>query len=212
MRLPITPQTTLLRDLRTQLRQQAPAGRVIVAVDGFPETDTAAFADTFAAIIGEDDSAVFRASMADFLRPRAERGPGAAAPGSFDLDALHRALLDPFRDRADTAATTGFQLGVWDWRRDRPSEAKWTTAPEDAVLVVDGPFLLPPDLRGAWNWSVTLEVAESVFAGRTGRSADAPYSATEFAYLRSAQPLRWASAIVDVTDPADPRQVYRDFC
>ena len=67
----------------------------------------------------------------------------------------------------------------------------------DAILVVDGPFLNRPELRGLWNWSVWLESAQD---------AAAP------AYLADASPRTRASAIVDNNDPEHPRQVFADSC
>lgn len=209
MRLPITPLNTLLRALRSQVRQQLPGGRIVVAVDGLQSDARRAFADAFAEILAEDDSAVFRAGLDAFLLPRAQRSAAGLGPESFDADALRRALLDPFHDRADTASTTGFQLGVWDPVRDRPLEAKWVTAPEDAILVLDGPFLLQQTLRGAWNWSVWLEGADELSEAGTTLAVDPAAAA---AYVLQAQPARWANAIVDVNPALPPQQVYRDFC
>jgi len=69
MRLPITPVNTLLRDLRGQLRQNHPGGRLLVAVDALPSVATAAFADAFADVVAEDGTAVFRAGADGFLLP-----------------------------------------------------------------------------------------------------------------------------------------------
>ncbi|WP_029145679.1 hypothetical protein [Microbacterium luticocti] len=211
MRLPITPANTLLRELRAQLRQHQPAGRVLVAVDALPVVHTAAFADAFAAIIGEDGAAVFRAHADDFLLPRADRAGTEQAPGWFDEETFRRVLIDPFRSGVHTSATTGFQLQGWDARRDQPAEARWVTAPDDAVLVVDGPFLNSPQLRGIWHFSVWLECSDAVLAALPGRSIDTPYTRVELAYLRE-QPVARASALVDVSDPARPVQVFRDSC
>jgi len=211
MRLPITPVNTLLRDLRGQLRQNHPGGRLLVAVDALPSVATAAFADAFADVVAEDGTAVFRAGADGFLLPPRARPGHSREPAWFDEETFRRVLVDPFRGGVHTSATTGFQLAAWDPRRERPAEARWVTAPEDAVIVVDGPFLNTPALRGIWHFSVWLEVADSALAAREGRSMDAPYSRTELAYLRE-QPVQRASALVDVTDPQHPVQVFRDSC
>jgi len=56
---------TLQRSLRDLLRQNARAGRVIVAVDALDAEEAGRFADAFAAVLGEDGTAVFRASVAE---------------------------------------------------------------------------------------------------------------------------------------------------
>ncbi|WP_052460356.1 nucleoside/nucleotide kinase family protein [Microbacterium gorillae] len=207
MRLPITPVTTLMRELRQEVRQHHPGGRLIIAVDGFTTSGTAAFADTFAQVLGEDGTAVLRASVDGFRVP----GSAGLTAEDTDVETLHRVLIDPWRSGVHTSDSTGVQLAVWDPARSAPVPARWVTAPADAVLVIDGPFLNSPELRGAWNFSIWLEVSEARLAERPGRSTEQPYTAGEFAYLRT-QPLRAAAAIIDNGDPTAPVQVYRDFC
>ncbi|QAY60748.1 uridine kinase [Microbacterium protaetiae] len=211
MRLPVTPENSLLRELRAQLRQHHAGGRLLVAVDALPSTPTAGFADKLAAILGEDGTDVFRASADGFLVPRSQRRTTEREPGWFDEETFRRVLVDPFRNGAHTSSATGFQLQAWDERRDQAAEARWLTTGDDAIIVVDGPFLNTPSLRGIWHFSVWLEIAEQVLAARPARSMEAPYTRVELSYLRE-QPVQQASAIVDVTDPARPAQVYRDSC
>ncbi len=187
MRFPITPATTLWRELRDEVRHNYPGGRIVLAVDS-PERDaSAAFADGMAEIFAEDGAVAVRASIGAFGRPRAELGEGAFP---YDVPTFRRVLIDPFRDGAQTGGTTGFQLAAYDSGRDAPVEAQWATAPRDAVLIVDGTLLQSESLRGVWNWSVWLDLGDA--RGRDGESG--------------------ASALVDDTDPSRPRRVYRDFC
>jgi len=228
MRLPITPATTLWRSLRDEVRHNYPAGRVILAVDGVDGAGKTMFADGFAEAFAEDGTAVYRASIDDFHRPRAERyARGRTSPegfyrDSFDYPTFRRVLVDPFRDGAQTAGSTGFQLSAFDVTRDAPVDAQWVTAPRDAVLIIDGIFLNRPELRGLWDWSVWLDVPFDVtyarMAERDGCDPDPlaesnrRYYEGQFLYLRDAQPKTAASVIVDNTDPAHPRRVYQDFC
>ncbi|WP_052226906.1 nucleoside/nucleotide kinase family protein [Microbacterium mangrovi] len=175
MRLPSTPATELQRALRDEARSRFPGGRVVIAVHG---PDTAAFAAGLADVYREGDIAVFRAHIADFQRPRADRARETGA-GRYDLATLRRVLIDPFRDAAHTSATTGFQLAAFDAVRDMPAAARWVTGPADATLLVDGSDLLDFRLEGFWDWRIDLSGdADSV-----------------------------AEAVVDVTDPADPKRV-----
>ena len=228
MRLPITPATTLLRELRDEMRQHNRGGRVTVAVDGVDGAGKTVFADALAEVFAEDGSAVFRASIDDFHRPRVERyARGRRSPegyyrDSYDYATFRRALIDPFREGGQTGATTGFQLAAFDLDRDTPVEAAWTTAPRDAVLIVDGIFLLRPELRGLWNWSVWLDVPIDVafrrLALRDGSDPDpssasnARYRDGHELYLKDARPRSEASAIVDNTDLVRPHRVYQDHC
>ncbi len=228
MRLPITPVTTLQRELRDEVRRDYPAGRIVLAIDGIDGAGKTVFADGLAETFAELGVAVYRAGVDDFHRPRAERyargrdDPEGFYRDSYDDATLRRVLIDPFRDGAQTSGATGFQLAAFDLARDAPVEAQWVTAPRDAVLIVDGIFLNRPELRGIWNWSLWLdvpfEIAYARMALRDGCDPDplAPsnrrYYEGQQLYLRDAQPVAAASAIVDNSDLAHPRRVYRDFC
>lgn len=228
MRLPTTPATSLWRALRDEVRLHNRGGRVVLGVDGYDGAGKSTFADGFADVFAEDGSAVYRASIDDFHRPRAERyARGRASPVGFYLDSydyatFRRVLIDPFREGWQTAATLGFQLAAFDVVRDAPVESAWVTAPRDAVLIVDGIFLHRPELRGLWNWSVWLDAPVDVvfarMAVRDGTDPDflapsnARYREGQELYERDAAPRRAASAIVDNTDFAHPRRVYQDYC
>jgi len=226
MRLPVTPATTLWRELRDEVRRARPAGRVVLAVDGVDGAGKTTFADGLAETFAEDGVAVHRAGIDDFHRPRLERhARGPRSPegfyrDSYDYATFRRVLLDPFRDGVRTSATTGFQLAAFDLARDAPAEAQWVTGPRDAVLIVDGVFLHRPELRDLWDWSVWLEVPFDVayarMAVRDGRDPDplAPsnrrYREGQLMYLREARPMAAASAVVDNSDPARPLRVDGD--
>lgn len=228
MRLPITPATTLWRSLRDEVRRSYPAGRVMLAVDGIDGSGKTTFADGLAETFAEDGVAVYRASIDDFHRSRAERyargrnSPEGFYRDSYDEATFRRVLIDPFRDGAQTAAATGFQLAAFDLARDAPVDAQWVTAPRDAVLIVDGVFLHRPELRGLWHWSVWLEVPFEIAYARMARRdgcdpdplapANRRYYEGQQLYLRDAQPARAASVIVDNADPAHPVRAYRDYC
>jgi uridine kinase len=223
MRLPITPTTTLWRELRDRVRRRYAAGRVVVAVDGLDGAGKTVFADGLAEVFAEAGSAVFRASIDGFHRPRAERyARGRRSPegfyrDSYDYPTFRRVLLDPFRDGAQTAGTTGFQLAAFDVARDAPVESQWVTAPRDAVLVIDGIFLHRPELQDLWDWSIWLDVPfETAYARMALRDgsdpdpdapANARYRQGQQLYLDEARPRAAASVIVDNADLAHPRIV-----
>lgn len=223
MRPPISSeQESLLGELRAELRQHHRRGRLLIAVDGRDGAGKTLFADAFADALREDGSTVFRASADDFHRPRADRyARGRTSPeghyrDSYDNDALRGRLLRPFRSGAP------FVTAVHDLDEDRPVEGATEVAPADALLVVDGLFLLRPELRDVWNWSVWLDVpVDEAFrrmAERDGGEPDpsavsnARYREGFELYLRDGDPRGRASVIVDNTEPTHPVRVFRDFC
>jgi uridine kinase len=224
VRLPTTPATTALRELRDEVRQHYRAGRVIVAVDGVDGAGKTFFADALAEAFAEAGVAVYRASIDGFHRPRSERYARGrdSAEGfyrdSYDYATFRRVLVDPFR----TDAGAGFQLAAFDVGRDAPVDAQWVTAPRDAVLIIDGIFLHRPELRGLWDFSVWLEVPFRIsfarMALRDGSDPDpdapgnARYRRGQELYLREADPRQAASAIIENSDLAHPVRIFGDFC
>lgn len=221
MRLPVTPVTTVWRRLRDDVQRRYPGGRVVVAVDGVDGAGKSAFATGLADVFGEIGVAAFCASIDGFHRPRVERyqrgrrSPEGFYRDSYDYATFRRVLLDPFRDGAQTAGTTGFQLSAFDVSRDAPVESEWVTAPLDAVLVVEGIFLHRPELRDLWDWSLWLDAPFATtyarMAQRDGSDPDpdapanARYRLGQQLYLDEAHPRERADVVVDNTDPAHPR-------
>ncbi|MDR6198924.1 uridine kinase [Microbacterium sp. SORGH_AS428] len=223
MRPPISQeQETLLGELRAELRQHHRRGRLLVAVDGRDGAGKTLFADALGDVLREDGSTVFRAAADDFHRPRAQRyARGRTSPeghyrDSYDTDALLERLLRPFR------AGAPFVRATHDLEADRAVEPEAEAAPADAILVVDGLFLLRPELRDVWNWSVWLDVPLDVAFERMARrdgsdpdpraASNARYRAGFDLYLQDGDPRGRASVIVDNTDPRHPVRVFRDFC
>lgn len=226
MAVPVTPVSTLWRELRDDVRRQYRGGRVLLAVDGIDGAGKSVFADGLADVFAEVGATVFRSSIDGFHRPRAERyARGRRSPegfyrDSFDYQTFRRVLIDPFREGWQTAGTTGFQLEAFDFRRDTAVASAWVAAPRDAYLIVDGIFLHRPELRDLWDWSVWLdvpyEVAYARMALRDGSDPDPEaasntrYRQGQELYIAEADPQGAASVIVDNSDLAHPHRVARN--
>lgn len=193
MRLVTTPRVALLRELADRIQRRTGRGRVIVAIDGPVRSGKTALADDLAAVFGERGVAVFRASMEGFHRSReaqAAFGPDTAAryhDYGFDESALRRVLVEPFR----LAGSTAFVTRVRDASRDAWVEPKWLTGPEDAVLVLDGRFVLRPRLRGLWDATVAVD--------------GAPHDEADRIAYDESDPRLVAQDVVDLGDPERPR-------
>lgn len=206
MQLVSTPGVELAREFVHEVSHNYPRGRVIVAIDGI--ADTAGLADTLADAFREAGRAAVRASILGFRRPRAdwldpERPGRSLYESAFDYEAFRRALVGPFR----MGGSAGFQTAVFDPERDAPLVSAWVTTQADAALVVDGPFLLRPGLRGVWNYSVHLAAGEDRLA-----SLDAATWEAHSVYLVDANPGQAAIANVDNADPERPVRTFADSC
>ena len=205
------------------------AGGCVVAVDGIDGAGKTVFADGLAEVFAEDGSAVFRASIDGFHRPRAERYARGRRLARGLLPRLVR--LRDLPPRADRPVP---RRGAD--RRRRPdsssrrstspatprSSRRGSTAPRDAVLIVDGIFLHRPELRGpvglvglarrAVRGRVRAHGAARRLRPRPGGAPRTPATATgQELYLARRDPRAAASAIVDNTDLAHPQRVFRDF-
>jgi uridine kinase len=195
------------------------AGRVVVAIDGIDGAGKTHFADDLAAALTATGRSVFRASIDDFYRSRAERhSRGADSPEGyyrdfFDYSTFRRVLLEPFR----MGGSAAFVTAAFDHVRDLPVQSKWRTGPKDAILVLDGIFLNRPELAGLWNYSVWLEtpreVAEQRMLDRDGGSQNVErHRGGQELYLTEASPRTAASSIIDNRDFEQPRRVFADSC
>ncbi|SCL70249.1 cytidylate kinase family protein [Micromonospora chersina] len=132
-----------------------------VAVDGPPAAGKTTLADELAAVLRGRGRDVIRATIDDFLFPRAQRYPRGeySAEGCYfdthDHGALNRVLLDPLGPGGDRR----LQHAVYDRTADSVLSPPVTTAPADAVLVFDGVFLLRPELVDRWELRIFVSTA-----------------------------------------------------
>ncbi|WP_433064508.1 cytidylate kinase family protein [Dactylosporangium sp. CS-033363] len=132
-----------------------------VAIDGPPAAGKTTLADELAAVLRAQGREVIRATIDDFLFPRARRYARGefSAEGCYldthDHESLNRVLLDPLGPGGDRR----FQVAIYDPQADIVLSPPRRTAPSDAVLVFDGVFLLRPELFDRWELRVFLSVA-----------------------------------------------------
>ncbi len=135
---------------------------------------------------------------------------------SFDYEALTGHFLHPFRAGASRVQTARF-----DFRVDAPSAAETEVGSAGAALLLDGVFLLRPELRHRWDLSVYLHVAESVTLARAvvrdadllggteevRRRYERRYLPGQALYREAAPPLDQADIVIDNSDPLRPHVI-----
>jgi uridine kinase len=193
---------------------------VRVAIDGRSAAGKTMLADELVEPIERHGRAVIRASVDDFHRPAAERyrrGRYSAESfyfDAFDYPAVREHLLLPLGPGGDRRYRPAF----YDAFNDRPAEEPPRAAPQDAIVLVDGIFLLRPELHDLWDFRVFVDVPpeESVRRGVLrdqgwmGSEAEARkrylerYLPGEQVYLDAVRPQEHADAVVDNRDPAHP--------
>ncbi|MCB2209392.1 hypothetical protein KQH62_00735 [bacterium] len=129
-----------------------------VAVDGVDAVGKTTFADDLAQALSAQPRDVIRASGDDFHHPKAHRYQrGPLSPEGFyrdttNIPALLDALLLPLGPEGDLR----YRQAAFDHLTDQPISAPLQTAAPDAILILDGIFLLRPALLPHWDLSLFL--------------------------------------------------------
>jgi len=193
---------------------------VRVAIDGPDAAGKTILADELAPVLARSGRPVVRATVDGFHRPRAERyARGSESPegyffDSYDYSALRASLLGPLGPDGNRH----YRRPVFDVATDTPVASPTEIAPLNAILLLDGIFLLRRELIDLWDFSVFVAVP---FA-ETRRRAIARdgvllggedevlhryavrYMPGQQLYFDEAEPQARADVVIDNTDPARP--------
>ena len=210
----------LLQDLASKIAAINLPHPVRVAIDGVDAAGKTMLADELARTVKSLGRPVIRASIDGFHNPAAtRRRRGSMSPegyfyDSFNYPGLVEALLQPL----GPAGARVFRRAIFDFRSDRALTTPLERAEPGSVLVFDGVFLLRPELRQYFDFSVFLKVDFTVTLKRAEqrdidlfgsieevhRRYQERYVPGQQLYLSSVQPERWASIIVNNNDPLRP--------
>jgi uridine kinase len=190
-----------------------------VAVDGAPAAGKTVLADELAVVLRGRGRDVIRATVDDFLFPRARRylrGEYSAEGCYYDTHdhgALNRVLLDPLGPGGDRR----FRHSVYDRTADAVLSPPVRTAPAGAVLVFDGVFLLRPELIDRWDLRIFVSAALEktveravIRERRVSTRADVErrwrerYLPAQQLYFATAGPAERADIIVHNDEPQQP--------
>ncbi|MBI5033845.1 MAG: uridine kinase [Chloroflexi bacterium] len=192
-----------------------------VAIDGIDASGKTMLADELVEPISRRGRTVIRASIDGFHRPRAERyrrgkdSPEGYYYDSFDYNALRANLLGPL----GLNGSRWHRRATFDYRTDSSIDSTGEQAAPDAILLFDGVFLLRPELRDLWDFSIFLHVdfkiaiaravARDLADGRTSDEISARYRNRyvpgQQLYFGSAYPQSNANSIIENNDLENPR-------
>ncbi|HEX4088962.1 MAG TPA: cytidylate kinase family protein [Trebonia sp.] len=193
---------------------------VRVAIDGSPAAGKTTLADELALLLRDQGREVIRTTTESFQLPRAQRyrrgefSPEANYHDSFDYDTLRRVLLDPLGPGGDRR----YQQAVYDLATDTILSPPALTAQADAVLLLDGVFLLRPELVDRWDLSIFVSVAFEQTLDRArirdlallGSAAEVErrfrtrYIPAQRLYFAEARPTDHADIVVHNDEPGRP--------
>jgi uridine kinase len=217
----VPERAAFVEDLGRRIAAEVRRHPLRVALDGRSAAGKTTLADELVRPIEALGRPVIRASIDGFHRPAAERRlRGPLSPEGYYLDtidyaAVRAALLDPL----GPGGPRRYRARVHDLAADAAYDEPERIAPDDAVLLVDGVFLLRPQIDDAWDLRVFVDVdAEHTLARGPARDAARFGSARaaeeryrlryvpgEDLYLATDRPRERADIVVDNRRPEAPR-------
>jgi uridine kinase len=194
-----------------------------VGIDGVDAAGKTTLADNLVPQLAASGRQVLRASIDGFHHPREVRyrqgsdSPDGYYADSFDLPALRRLLLDPLGPLPDEDPASN-RIGytqIFDYRSNLAQSAAALSIASDAILLFDGVFLQRPDLAGAFDCLLFVQVSfETVLARALQRDSDAMggpqatrlryqvrYIPAQQRYLDECHPAQHADIIIHNDDP-----------
>jgi uridine kinase len=192
---------------------------VRVAVDGMDAAGKTTMANELVPLIRRRGRPVIQVSGDGFHRPRAERyARGELSPegyyrDAFDVEAIAEHVLKPL----GPGVTQRYRTASFDLDRDRPTNDPVRLAPARAVLLMDGVFLLRPELIRFWEFAVFLDINDSEVLrralARDGRGVgeehlreryERRYLPAHALYEAEVHPRREADVVIEDSDPEAP--------
>jgi uridine kinase len=191
-----------------------------VAVDGITAAGKSTLVAELGDAVGRTGRPVVTLSLDGFHQPRAQRyrrGRRSAVgyyEDAYDVDGFLDRVLVPLGPNGDRL----YRQRVHDLGTDRVVVEAPVEAPADAVVVVDGSFLLRPELSPHWDYRIHVTATPDVARARVVRRDaellggekeaaalfDDRYEPAFRLYVESARPGEHADVIVANDVPARP--------
>lgn len=211
----------LIGNIASQIAAIARPHPVRVAIDGVDAAGKTTFANELAPAIEALGHPVIRASVDGFHNPAAIRyRQGALSPEGFFHDSFnYPALMEELLQPLGPGGSLAFRRAAFDFRTDAAVNAPLEQAESNSILLLDGVFLLRPELRAYFDFSIFLRVDFSITIARAEqrdlellgdveevrRRYRERYVPGQRLYLKSGEPERWASVVIDNNDPQRAR-------
>jgi uridine kinase len=212
----MTDREELLQIVGTMILARPTIHVLKVGIDGVDGAGKTMFGNELADILQPSGRSIIRASVDSFHHSRTTRYRlGRHSPDGYFFDSynyaqLQAVLLDPLSQ----GGTGRYRTAIFDHRLDAPVSQPETQAVPGSILVFDGIFLHRPELRSYWDFSIFLDVDFGVSiprgAYRDGGSADPQatenrrYVEGQQLYLRTCEPLQYATITINNTDLTKP--------
>jgi uridine kinase len=195
-----------------------------VAIDGIDAAGKTTLAKELAGLLVAKGCNVLAASLDGFHHPRETRyRVGSLSPkgyyhDSFDYNALLLGLLVPLGPGGNRRCRTR----IHDIQTESPVKDKYIHVPADTILLMDGIFLLRPELIDQWDFRIFVNIDFDTSLQRAMQrdlrlfgSVEAVrqrylerYIPAQRHYLESVRPQTLAHVIVDNHLPLTPQMIF----
>ncbi len=194
-----------------------------VAIDGVDGAGKTILANELAIALAHQPRQIIRASVDGFHHPehirraRGDLSPEGFYQDSYNYKALKSELLLPLGPEGSRQ----FRRTVFDYERDQPVTLRKEKAAENAILLMDGIFLLRKSLVDFWDLRIFLHVdfTQSISRG-AARDADLfgslqkaeqryhqRYVPGQKIYLKESNPLDKADVVIDNNNIEQPKLI-----
>jgi uridine kinase len=221
----IMKRARLLDELVNRISRIERPHPIRVAIDGPDAGGKTTLAQELAALLQAQGRPVIRASIDGFHNPaRIRHKQGETSPEgyfyhSFNYHALRESLLTPLGPHGSRQ----YRSAVFDYRTDSEVRTPIRLAEVNAILLLDGVFLLRPELTAYWDFTIFVEVAfETTLARAVNRDAvlfgsveevrrryEQRYIPGQKLYFAECSPAERAQVVVDNNDPFNPEILQR---
>lgn len=196
----------------------------LVAINGKDASGKTVFSDNLASYLkSQTNREIIRISIDDFMNERAIRRTPASSEGeacyryTINFDLFKQYALDPFLP----SGSLTYKTKVFDFVSDSVALSEDKHASKDAIVVIDGVFLLKESLLDYWSLKVLLEINDETtiergakrdverigdYATARQRYVDR-YVVSQAIYYSEAQPSRQADIVIDNNDYQSPKVI-----
>ena len=197
-----------------------------IAIDGVDASGKTTLANQLAEFLRHKGTSVIRASIDGFHNPKEVRYRlGAGSPegyykDSFNYKLLKESLLIPLGENGSLK----YKTAVYDFRIESKISQNYKTASDNALLIFDGVFLLRPEIREYWDYSIYVHADFKVVLKRASMRDQYLFGSKENVkeryrkkyipgqqlYIREAKPILFADVVIDNNDYNQPAIVFSD--
>jgi uridine kinase len=196
-----------------------------VAIEGRSAAGKSTLSDELAEAIESQGRIAIRASIDDFHRPghkyrsqRRDWTPESYYAEGYDYQAFRDLLLQPLGPGGDRR----FRAALFDSFHDVAFPEHWEIADSQSIALIDGAFLLRPELADHWDYVIWLDIDFETMIARARKRDSAWVGSEEVVaeryrhhwiptherYERLESPRERADVIVDNRDLERPRLIF----